>query len=115
MKKYIFTLALSMIASFSEAHNGNDGFVTISNFQLWSNTYNNPQIRVVISGDTYYNPSKCINPDSYMVSTALSEKIQDRMYSNLLSAVMANKSVVLRVENNGCENDRPRIITVIIQ
>jgi hypothetical protein len=115
MKKYVLTLAISMVASFSEANNGNDGFVTISNFQLWSNTYANPQIRVVISGDTYYNPSNCSIPDSYMVSTALSDKIQDRMYSSLLSATMAKKSVVMRVENNGCENNRPRIITVIIE
>ena len=115
MKRYVLTLALSMIASFSEANNGNDGFVTISNFQLWTNIYNNTQIRVIISGDTYYNPSNCSNPDSYMVSTALSEKLQDRIYSTLLSATLAQKPVVLRVENNGCENNRPRIMLVIIQ
>ncbi len=115
MKKYVLTLALGLIASFAEAHNGNDGFVTISNFQLWTNIYNGPQIRVIISGDSYYNPSNCSNPDSYMVSTALTDKQQDRIYSALLSATMAQKSVVLRVENNGCENNRPRIMLVIIQ
>jgi len=50
-----------------------------------------------------------------MVTTALSEKIQDRMYAALLSAVMAKKSVVLRIENNGCQGTRPMIMHVVIQ
>ena len=115
MNRCFLTLALCMIANLSLAHNGNDGFVTIANFQLWTNNYNEPQIRVIVSGDTHYNPSNCSNSDSYMVSTALSDKVQDRVYSALLSATLAKKSVILRVENNGCENNRPRIMNVVIQ
>ncbi|MCE3251595.1 MAG: hypothetical protein K0Q67_605 [Cellvibrio sp.] len=115
MKKIVSALVLSLLPAFSVAHNGNDGFVTISNFQLWSNTYNAPEIRVILTGDTYYNPSNCPNTDSYMVTTAMSEKVQDRIYSALLSAVMAKKSVILRIENNGCQSGRPAIMNVIIQ
>lgn len=115
MKKIVLVLVLILFPSFSVAHNGNDGFVTITNFQLWSNTHNSPEIRVIIIGDIYYNPSNCPNTDSYMVTTAMSEKVQDRIYSMLLSAVMAKKPVILRIENNGCQGGRPAIMNVIIQ
>jgi len=115
IKKIVMGLMVLVAANAVQANNGNDGFVTVTNFQLWSNTYNEPQIRVVISGDTYYNPSGCSNLDSYMVSTALTDKIQDRIYSVLLSAALAKKSVILRIESNGCENNRPRIMSAIIQ
>lgn len=112
--KFIFLVAC-LHSSVCIAHNGNDGYVTIENFQLWSNTYNSAEIRVVVAGDTYYNPSNCPNTDSYMVTTTLPEKVQDRIYSTLLSAVLAKKSVVLRIENNGCQNNKPAIMNVIIQ
>lgn len=115
MRKMFIFLIIGLLPSISIANNGNDGLVTIDNFQLWSNTYNSPEIRVVITGDTYYNPSNCPNTDSYMVTTAMSEKVQDRIYSALLSAVMAKKSVILRIENNGCQGGRPAIMNVIIQ
>ncbi|OZY86298.1 hypothetical protein CBP51_04530 [Cellvibrio mixtus] len=113
MEKFIALVLLFSVNVF--ANNGNDGLVTVKNFQLWSNTHNAPEIRVIISGDTYYNPSNCPNPDSYMVTTALTEKIQDRIYSTLLSAVLAEKPLILRIENNGCQNGRPAIMNVIIQ
>lgn len=115
MKNFFTFLVLIFLSNISIANNGNDGFVTINDFQLWSNTHNAPEIRVIIIGDTYYNPSNCPNTDSYMVTTAMSEKVQDRMYSALLSAVMAKKSVVLRIENNGCQSGRPAIMNVVIQ
>jgi hypothetical protein len=113
--KFLSAVLLFTLSFSSYANNGNDGFVTISNFQLWSNTYNAPQIRVIISGDTYYNPSNCSNVDSYMVTTALGDKVQDRIYAALLSATLTKKSVVLRIENNGCESGRPSIMNVVIQ
>lgn len=115
MKKFSGAIAIALLCGTTSAHNGNDGFVTVSNFQLWSNTHNSPEIRLIVVGDTYYNPSQCTNTDSYMVTTALSERVQDRMYSMLLSAALAKKSVILRIENNGCQGNRPMIMNVIIQ
>lgn len=117
MKKIISAMCLSAISAFASAHNGNDGFVTVTKFQLWSNTYNTVPIKMVVIGDTYYNPSNCplATVDGYMVSTTLPDKVQDRIYSTLLSAIFANKSVILRIENNGCEAGRPAIMNVIIQ
>ncbi len=116
MKKILLIILISVAAGFAEAHDGNNGWVTVNNMQLWSNTYLDPQIRVVLTGDTYYNPAvSCASVDSYMVSTALTEKQQDRIYSTMLSAVMAKKSIMLRLDTNNCENGRPRIINVAIQ
>ena len=115
MKKIVTALVVAATANLVQANNGNNGFVTVSNFQLWSNTYNAPQIRLVISGDTYYNPNNCSNPDSYMVSTALTDKVQDRIYSVLLSAALAKKSVILVIDSNSCENNKPSVLTAIIQ
>jgi hypothetical protein len=115
MKKLLMMIVIFSISALTSANNGNDGFVTVANFQLWSNTHNSPEIRLMVIGDTYYNPSGCPNPDSYMVTTSLSDKVQDRMYSMLLSALMAKKSVVLRIENNGCQGNRPMIMNVIVQ
>lgn len=115
MKQLLVLIVLFGISALTSANNGNDGFVTVTNFQLWSNTHNSPEIRLMVIGDTYYNPSGCPNPDSYMVTTSLSDKVQDRMYSMLLSALMAKKSVVLRIENNGCQGNRPMIMNVIVQ
>ena len=115
MRFFLAVGLLFLMPLMSFAHNGNDGFVTVSDFQLWSNTYNAPQIRLIVKGDTYYNPSNCSNLDSYMVSAALSSEVQGRIYSMLLSAVIAKKSVVLRIENNGCENTRPAIVNAVLE
>lgn len=117
MKKYLLVIAMGLVSTLAQAHNGNNGWVTVKGFDLWSNTYTDPQIRIIVSGDAYYNPagSACTGVDSYMVSTALPDKQQDRIYSTLLSAVMANKAVQLRLDTNLCENNRPRIINVMVQ
>ncbi|MBK8186087.1 MAG: hypothetical protein IPK77_01865 [Cellvibrio sp.] len=115
MKKILFAIFLTFLSSKSFSHDGNNGWVTISNFDLWSNTYTEPQIRVNLNGDTYYNPAGiCSSVDSYMVSTALTEKQQDRIYSMLLAAVTAKKSLRVRLDTNYCENNRPRILNVVI-
>lgn len=114
MKKLLMALSI-MFASCTNAHDGNNGWVTISNFDLWSNTYTEPQIRINLNNDTYYNPAgHCTLVDSYMVSTSLSEKQQDRIYSMLLSAVLAKKSLRVRLDTNYCENNRPMILNVVI-
>ncbi len=84
-------------------------FVTISDFQLWSNTYDNPVIRVVAS--SIQNPESCSDADSYMVSTTLPTGAEDRVYAALLAAATADKSI--QVVLSGCESGRPRIISVI--
>ena len=98
-------------------HNGNDGWVTIERFILWSNTYNNPQIRISIVGDSVYNPAGCADADSYMVATELPQAVQDRIYSTLLAAVMAGKRVTLRLDNapGRCELTRPKVLNVRIE
>ncbi len=114
MKKLLLILSLIFVSNVY-AHDGNNGWVTISNFDLWSNTYTEPQIRINLNNDTYYNPAgHCTLVDSYMVSTTLSEKQQDRIYSMLLSAVLAKKSLRIRLDTNYCENNRPMILNVVI-
>lgn len=96
------------------AHNGNDGFVTADGYKLWSNTYGTNVIRVFPS-DGYYNPASCANVDSYFVSTEISLESQQRIYSTLLAAKLASKPVVLRLDTDYCEDNRPRILHVIIE
>lgn len=57
-KNIILSVAI-LFSGFTSAHNGNDGLVTVTNFQLWTNTHNAPEIRIMVTGDTYYNPSNC--------------------------------------------------------
>jgi len=115
MKKMCI-LFLSLYSSVIFANDGNDGWVTASNFALWTTTYGSDVIRVEVS-DGYYNPAGtvCTDLDSYMVSTALSKEAQQRIYSALLSASLANKSVRLFIDTNYCQNSRPMIKTVVIK
>lgn len=117
MKRLLFIFAALNLSTSVYAHNGNDGWVTVNNYMLWSNTNTYPQIRISIVGDTIYNPAGCSDADSYMVSTALSEAIQNRIYSTLLAALMAQKPIVLRIEtaNGSCELTRPKILNVRMQ
>lgn len=115
MKKILQFFLVIIISGECLAHDGNNGWVTISNFDLWSNTYTDPQIRINLNNDTYYNPAGvCTSVDSYMVSTALTEKQQDRIYSILLAAVMAKKPLRIRLDTNYCENNRPGVLNVVI-
>lgn len=121
MKNIVVAVCLYSISLFAIANDGNNGAVTVKGFQLWSNTYNDPQIRIVVVGDTYYSPAMggsvqtCTSIDSYMVSTTLPEKQQDRIYATLLSGVMANKAVVLILDTQTCEKGRPKVLNVMIQ
>lgn len=115
MKAFLFTIAL--VGSLDVfAHNGNDGWVTIQNYDLWSSTYKDPQIRVTIKDDSYYNPAikACGEVDSYMVSTQLSSQQQDRIFTILLTASVSGKSVRIRLDRDSCELNRPAIITAVI-
>lgn len=86
-------------------------WVTVANYQLWSNFYLGNIIRVEVGG-TVENPAGCSNPDSYMVLTTLPDEVRQRMYSTLLAATLAGRSVRLRV--HGCETDRPAVISVVL-
>ena len=110
----ILAVFVYALASFSHAHNGNNGWVTLSTFTLWSNTYEADTIRV--SAPDYYNPAGavCNNPDSYMVSSTISEQARQRIYSTLLAAKMANKPVNVSLATNTCQEGRPKIINVTI-
>lgn len=114
--KYIMAVLMMMINFNVAAHDGNDGWVTIQGYSLWSSTYKDPQIRVMIKNDTYYNPARvaCGELDSYMVSTQLSQAQQDKIFSILLSASIAQKSVRIRLDRDSCELNRPAIITAVI-
>ncbi len=116
MKTTMPMLLLALSSTQALAHDGNDSWVTAKDYQLWSNTYTDEHIRVVPS-DGMYNPAgeQCSDLDSYMVDTSLPEPVKQRIYSTLLSAVMAKRSVKLRLDSSSCENLRPKIITVVIQ
>lgn len=113
MYKLLTLLILFSSCTCVYAHDGRDGWVTITNYRLWSNTYNNPTIRIV-ARDSYYNPSNCKNSDSYMVSTSLTLDVQERIYSTLLASYFAKTSVRLYVSDNDCENERPKVLTVVM-
>lgn len=104
-------LAAIVLMAMVYSANATAEFVTLSNFTLWSNTYANAQIRLSDVG-VPINPSGCTDLDSYMVLSSLSAEIKNRIYSTLLSAKAMNRPVKLWVE--GCESNRPAILTVII-
>lgn len=87
-------------------------YVDINSFKLWTSTFDADVVRVRTS-EPISNPENCIDPDSDVVGTQLSEKVKDRIYSTLLAANMAKKTI--RVVSNGCEDNRPKINTVIIE
>ncbi|WP_419227329.1 hypothetical protein [Alteromonas sp. OM2203] len=96
------------------AHDGNDGWVTIESFKLWSNTYQTNTIRVVVD-DSVYNPAKtCSDIDSYMVASELSEESKNRLYSMLLAANLAGKPVKVFVDKSSCERNRPKIMNAVL-
>ncbi len=111
----IFLLLGLFLSNTVLSHDGNDGWVTAKNFTLWSNTYTSERIRLQVS-DGYYNASRrCNNVDSYMVSVTLSKDAQQRIYSTLLSAVLAKRAVRLFIDSNTCEGGRPKILNVTIK
>ena len=117
MNRLMFLIVMVSVSFSLSAHDGNDGWVTIQDYKLWSNTYGSDTIRVEVS-DGYYNPdNSCPESeiDSYMVSSSLSVEAQQRIYSTLLSALMASRSVRLRLDTNTCEQNRPKILNVTIQ
>lgn len=114
MNRTLFLLLLGLLVSLQTfAHNGNDGWVTAKSYQLWTNTYGSKEIRVV-PNDGVYNPQGCSDPDSYMVSTAHADSVQQRIYSSLLAAKLAGQSVRLNIDSSACQGSKPRILTVVI-
>ena len=86
-------------------------FVMLEDFTLWSNTYETDTIRVYKKDNQpVVNPNSCGDPDSYMVASRLSEDARERIYSSLLAAKMANRTVKIWV--SGCERERPAILHV---
>lgn len=108
LRKMMAILALSVVGSVHAANN----IVPMSDFELWTTTYQDDVIRVIdLNG--VKNPETCTNPDSYFVSTALSAKAQERIYSTLLAANFSEKSV--RIALNGCQDNRPRLVSVLVK
>jgi len=114
-------LVVALASVLAHANDGNNGIVTLSGaYTLWSNTYSNNTVRIVVASGDYYNPSSCSNLDSYMVSSSISAEARQRIYSTLLAAKLAGKAVKLNVDNGGCEGDgpthqdRPRVLNVMI-
>jgi len=88
------------------------GTVYVTNFSVWSNTYNDPTIRVT-TGETRFNPESCTDPDSYMVDDTLPDLVKNRIFSTLMAAKMAGKKIRLWI--SGCYANRPAIKTVILE
>ena len=87
-------------------------WVDLTSFELWSNSYTDSQIRILVA-DTPVNPSGCADPDGYMVLSTLPQAVQQRIYSSLLTAKIADRPITLRVD--GCEDTRPAVLHVILK
>ncbi len=113
-----YKILIGLLGAFSifsaSGHDGDDGWVTAQGYTLWSNTFEDSVIRI-IPNDGIYNPSNCSDTDSYFVSTAHNQDVQQRIYSILLSAAFAEKSVRLRLDTESCEGTRPKILHVTVQ
>lgn len=109
---------VTLASAGASAHDGNGPFVTLNSgsYALWSGTYTDPTIRIILTVSDYYNPATCGNNDSYMVSTTISAESRQRLYSTLLAAKLAGKPVklVLETANNVCEQGRPKVVSVIV-
>lgn len=88
--------------------------VTINNFRLWSNTYEQDTIRIEVN-DGYYNPAEVrSDPDSYKVPSELTQEARDKLFSSLLAANLAEKSLKAFINASTCERQRPKIMNVVI-
>lgn len=96
------------------ANDGDNGWVTITDYTLWSNTYEKPIIRVQTSLSRY-NPAKCHDPDSYLVAEDLPTDVQQRIYSTLLSALLAKRPIRLYIDSASCQIQRPKILNLTIK
>lgn len=114
MYKSSFIFALVLIASQSIAFSGNNGWLTIDDFTLWSNTYTTDTVRIEIDGD-YYNPANCTDTDSMMVAAELSEEARARIYSTLLAAKLSSTPVKLFIDSSSCERTRPKVLNVVLE
>lgn len=110
-KVCVFVLWFLSFASSSVFASGNH-YITFSNFDLWSNTYLDPTIRID-DKDGEQNPGDCTDPDTYFVATSISQEAQNRIYSTLLAAKLSSKPVTAIL--NDCLSNRPRIISVILK
>lgn len=108
------------------------GWVVVSDFALWSNTYNSDTIRISTPGGVS-NPDNCAESDSYMVSpiftleeapdpqsstadleaTIQKQHVLNRIYSTLLAAKMSGKPEKLYLDD--CYRNRPAVRNVIIE
>ena len=104
-------LVLAMCLAVAQNARAAGVWVDVSDYRLWSNFYLGNVIRLETSG-TIQNPAGCSNPDSYMVLTTLTEEVRQRIYSTLLAATLAGRTVRLRVD--GCETDRPAVISAVL-
>ena len=78
--------------------------VTLNDPVVWSNIGVNNNVRVTTPGVAVVNPAACVDPDSYIVSSALSAPLQSRLLAVLLAAKAAGRTVVIRID--GCEQGR---------
>lgn len=91
-----------------------NGWVTLSSYRLWSNTYTSEIIRVETAD--YYHPAggACNNIDSYMVSAALSAEARQRIYATMLAAKLSARPIRARVDTTTCQDGRPKILNVML-
>lgn len=113
MTKFILLSTMITVPLFVNAAFAQDGWVEISEFALWSNIYEQRQIRVETKAQRH-NPAQCSDPDSYMVDESLPAEVKERIYSTLLSAYHANAPIKLFVNTNACERSRPEILNVLL-
>ncbi len=108
MKKILLVLLLTVSSGYASAGE----FVTLSGFELWATTYAQDTIRLANVPMPLTNPDNCSGNDSYMVSNSLGSDSKERIFSVLMAAVIAEKSVRVFVE--GCEQNLPAIKDVLI-
>ena len=106
MKKSAFLLLMAVASSVNAANT----FVKIKDYTVWSNTYSSDDIRV--SDVTVKNPDECTDPDSYFVASGLSADSKNRIYSALLAAAIADEEITIVI--NGCQQNRPAILSVLV-
>jgi hypothetical protein len=112
---------MTLASTLAHAHDGSDGWVTLNQpYYLWSNTYEDNIIRIMLRVPDYYHPyintTSCpnsITADSYMVSTAIPADARQRIFTTLLSAKLAGKPVRLFID--GCQGGLPRVQMVAVE
>lgn len=117
MKRIIVALGLLVLPSLASAYGTQN--VVIDKFNVWAYTpgagIEDNVIRITVPGGTQVqNPRPCSDGDSYMVDYSLPAEAQSRIYSTLLSASVAGKSVTVVLNIEKCVNNRAAVVSAFV-